>query len=92
LYKSEENKKGQTLASTLQSKKYLRKNLQTSKIKVYLKSIKNKSSARESINIKLVEDQGVTGTLKNSKLTDIFPYASMSTVRKVEIFHCFPMP
>lgn len=40
--------------------------------------------------MKLVEDHGVTGTLENSRLAGIFPTGSVSTVGKVEIFHCFP--
>lgn len=40
--------------------------------------------------MKLVEDQSVTGTLENSRLADIFPTGSVSTVGKAEMFHCFP--
>lgn len=37
-----------------------------------------------------MEDQGVTGTLENSRLADIFPAGSVSIMGKAEIFHCFP--
>lgn len=40
--------------------------------------------------MKVVEDQGVTGTLETSRLADIFPAGSVSTMGKTEIFHCFP--
>lgn len=40
--------------------------------------------------MKLVEYQGVTGTLENSGLADIFPTGSMSTEGKVELLLCFP--